>query len=194
MKIQGPPLEQLTRRLTDTPPEFLEEPRIGNNGRVNVAAIVNDLLRMMAAPPLTEPYAALLQSTDPKADRNRLAITLITAWLLADPDLCRSQNAAAALDLLTSGAKELAAFVPSAKFVTDPDRREELARFSLAQLGLRPARETEAQAQDRLTTISASERARVVKAAQAAEERARQIREALAKKRAEEGADKWSRE
>lgn len=193
MKTEGPPLEQLTRRLTDTPPEFLEEPRIGNNGRVNVVAVVNDLLRMMGAAQLTAPQTALLQPADPKADHNRLAITLITAWLLADPDLRRSQNAAA-IDLLTSGAKELAAFVPSTKFVTDPDRREELARFSLAQLGLRPAGESEAQAQDRLTTISASERARVVKAAQAAEERARQIREALAKKRAEEGADKWSRE
>lgn len=194
MKTEGPPLERLTRRLTDTPSEFLEEPRIGSHGRVNVLAVANDLLRQMGAPPLDEAQASLLRSSDPKADRNRLAITLITAWLLADPELCRRQYANAAPELLTAGAKELAAFVPSARFVNDPDRREELARFALAHMGLRPAGETEAQAQDRLTTISASERARVVKAAQAAEERARQIREALAKKRAEEGADKWSRE
>ena len=78
--------------------------------------------------------------------------------------------------------------------VTDPDRREELARLALARLGFRPAGETVAQAQDRLTTLNSAERARVMKAAQVAEQRARQIREALARKAAEESADKWTRE
>ena len=39
-----------------------------------------------------------------------------------------------------------------------------------------------------------AERLRVIKAAREAEERARAIREAMAKKAAEEAADKWTRE
>ena len=84
--------------------------------------------------------------------------------------------------------------VAARRFVSDPDRREELARVALARLGYRPAGETLAQAQDRLTTLNSAERARVMNASRAAEERARQIREALAKKAAEESADKWTRE
>jgi hypothetical protein len=80
------------------------------------------------------------------------------------------------------------------KFVTDPERREELARFSLARLGFRPQGETRAQAEDRLSSLSAAERARVLTAARAAEERARAVREALARKAAEESADKYTRE
>jgi len=41
---------------------------------------------------------------------------------------------------------------------------------------------------------NSAERARVMKAAQAGEQRARQIREALVRKAAEESADKYTRE
>ena len=98
------------------------------------------------------------------------------------------------MELLDGESNELAVQVAARKFVTDPDRREELARVALARLGFRPAGETLAQAQDRLTTLNSSERARVMKAARAAEERARQIREALVRKAAEESADKFTRE
>jgi uncharacterized protein YoxC len=61
-------------------------------------------------------------------------------------------------------------------------------------LGLRPGGESESQALDRLTTLNTAERQRVIRAAREAEERARAIREAMAKKAAEEAADKWTRE
>ena len=96
--------------------------------------------------------------------------------------------------MLEAEANDLAPRVAARKFVTDPDRREELARLALARLGFRPAGETLAQAQDRLTTLNSAERARVMKAAQAGEQRARQIREALVRKAAEESADKYTRE
>jgi len=56
------------------------------------------------------------------------------------------------------------------------------------------AEQSVAQAQDRLTTLNSAERARVLQAARAAEERARQIRAALVSKAAQESADKWTRE
>jgi hypothetical protein len=120
---------------------------------------------------------------------------LLLCWLLADEWFQQNKlSAAALLDLIRQGSAQLGAQVASRKFVTDPDRREELARFSLARLGYRPAGETVPQAQDRMTSLSSAERARVLQASRAAEERARSIREALARKAAEESADKFTRE
>jgi hypothetical protein len=190
---EGPVLEALTRRLAETPEDFVAEPRLGSKGVVHVAAVVGDLCRLLGHPPAAGELA-LFAGTDAKRDRNRLAVVLLLAWLLADRWFLEARpDGQAVLALLTEGAEELAG-APAGAFVTDPERREELVRTALARLDLRPAGETAAQAQDRLTTLSAVERARVVKAARAAEQRARAIREALARKAAEESADKWTRE
>ena len=79
-------------------------------------------------------------------------------------------------------------------FVTDPDRREELARLCLKALGLRPAGETIAQAEDRLATLNSVERESVRKATAAAEQRAQAIREAMARKAEDEANMKAMRE
>ena len=193
MQQEGPILESLTRRLAETPEEFLAEPRIGQTGRVHVAAVVADLLRLLNAPPASAPGQFI--GNDVRRDRNRLAIALLLCWLLSDDWFRQTKlDAAKVLELLDAQCNELATQVAARKCVTDPDRREELARLALARLGFRPAGETLAQAQDRLTTLNSTERARVMKAARAAEERARQIREALARKAAEESADKFTRE
>ena len=194
MTREGPALEPLLRRLAETPPDFKAEPRIGPHGRIHVAAVVADLCDRLGVevPPGALDWFAPL---DAKNDRNRLAIALLQVWLLAGDEL-----AAAGLDgecvfrALVEGAAELAPHTPAPRFVEDPERREELVRHLLARLGLRPRGESEAQAQDRLTSLSAAERARVMAASRAAAERARKIREALARKAAEEAADKWTRE
>jgi hypothetical protein len=194
MQREGPLLESLTHRLAETPEDFLDEPRIGQTGRVQTAAVVADLVQLLGG----SAGAAQLQrfsGADARRDRNRLSITLLLCWLLADEWFRQTRPAAdEVLQVLDAEAAELGSRVASRKFVTDPDRREELARLALARLGFRPAGETVSQAQDRLTTLNSAERARVVQAARVAEERARKIREALAKKAAEESADKWTRE
>lgn len=194
MQNIGPQLERLTRRLTETPPDFLDEPKIGVNGRVFVPALVNDLLARYGR---RAPIAALerFRGKDAHADRNRLALTMIVVWLLSDDALTGTHAASdAVLRLLDESVGELAAQTAAKKYVEDPERREELARFALAWLDLRPAGETVAQATDRLAALSQSERRRLLEASRAAEARARAIREALVKKRAEESADKWTRE
>src|SRR5437016_5785478 len=194
MERQGPILEKLTRRLAETPPDFLDEPRIGTTGRVFVPALVNDLLSLYGA---RAPAAALMRfhGADAKIDRNRLALAMITVWLLADEWFVSVKIPQAdALRVLDETVTELAAATAAHKFVNDTDRREELARVVLARLNYRPARETIAQATDRLSSLSSTERRRLLEASRAAERRARAIREALAKKAAEESADKWTRE
>lgn len=117
---------------------------------------------------------------------------LAMVWLLADdsftdlalygPDL---------VDLLLSANTLMA----TARIdLQDEDQREELIRLTLSGLGLKPRDETDQEARDRLLMVSSSERARVVAASRAAEERAESIRKALAEKRAREAADKYTRE
>ncbi len=194
MTHEGPQLEHLTRRLTETPVDFLAEPRVGKNGLVQVDAVVADLLRELGGIPHAREMATFA-GFDAKKDRNRLATTLLLAWLLGDEWFRGAQTSPqAVLAVLGSAPAELAAQTAARSFVSDPDRREELVRVLLARLDLRPAGETTAQAQDRLTSISATERERFIAASRAAEERARAIRAALAKKAAEESADKYTRE
>jgi hypothetical protein len=215
MNHEGPLLESLTRRLAETPEDFLAEPQVEGRGRVQTSAVVGDLLRLLGSSATPEQLAAFVSKSAPlrtsdlpedaeanpsafaqaRGERNQMAVALILCWLLSD-DWFRQLNPGAqvVLDLLRQYAAQLSLQQASRKFVNDPDRREEMARLILAKLGFRPAGETLAQAQDRLSTLNSAERARVMKAARAAEERARQIREALVRKAAEESADKWTRE
>ena len=215
MTTEGPPLESLTHRLAETPADFLAEPRIGAAGSVNVAAVVFDTLRDLGGAPVPNELLAAFQPVNAKKNRNRLSAVLIACWLLHDPWFISQAGrretssrtrggvedgesstgiSGRAYQLLVNGLSDLTALVQAPRLVSDPDRREELARLSLKALGLRPAGESDAQAADRLTTLSSSERQTVVKAAQAAEARARAIRAEIARKAAEEAADKATRE
>jgi len=191
---EGPRLEHLMRRLTETPVDFLAEPRIGKHGVVRVDAVVADLVRGLGGRPLPDELTAFA-GTDPSRDRNRLSATLLVVWLLDDEWFrARETPPQAVLAALESVPADLAAGAAARAFVTDPDRREELVRVVLGRLDLRPAGETAAQAQDRLTSISAAERARFIAEARAAQVRAMGIRAALATKAAQESADKYTRE
>lgn len=195
MQREGPTIEALTRRLAECPADFLAAPRIRGTGSVEVAAVVSDLLRDLGGAPLAEDQTEPFESQRPKADRNRLSVVLVACWLLHDPWFrAEAQHAVAAHTLLASGLREAAAATTADRFVTDADRREELARLCLRDLGLRPAGESVAEAQDRLTMLSAAERQRVVAAARQAEERANAIRQEMQRRAAEEANAKALRE
>lgn len=193
MNHEGPALERLLRRVAETPADFLAEPRTtSGRGLVYVPAVVSDLLALHACDSLD---LTALAPDDSPAARARAGLSLLLCWLLADPEIISKRFPVATLHtLLTAGAYELSVQLAPSKYRDDPERREELVRFALARLDLRPSGETLAQAQDRLTALSSAERARVVAAARQAEQRARAIREALARKAAQESADKYTRE
>jgi hypothetical protein len=79
-------------------------------------------------------------------------------------------------------------------FVSDGDRREELARALLDALGLLPAGETAPQAADRLRALSSVGRARVIGATRAQQQRARELREKMASEQARQAAARYSSE
>jgi len=229
MKHEGPPLEQLTHRLAECPPDFLEEPRVGNSGTVHVVAVVNDLLVSLGKThedmgwaadfmpgtdplhPLTSPTAngapslvdRLLskisgnqnEAAIQPGDRDWLRCVLVACWLLGDEWFLKQKNISATVRAFLMGdLRELSRSTQAPKLISDPDRREELARLCLKTLGFRPKGESPEQAQDRLSTLNTSERMRLLKAVREAEKRAREIREAMAKKAAEEAAAKYNRE
>jgi hypothetical protein len=194
MNREGPLLETLTRRLTECPPEFLASPRLGAVGKVVVPAVVADLLRDLGGAPLTAAQVAGFDAKDPWRQRNRLSLILVACWLLHDPWFRQPALAEPVLRLLTSELAGLAETTSADKCVSDPDRREELARLCLKALGLRPRGETIAQAEDRLDTLNSAERQSLLKATAAAEKRAAAIREAMARKAEEEANLKAMRE
>lgn len=196
MLHEGPPLESLMRRLAETPEELFAEPRIvaAGTGRVHVDAVVADFFRQLGLP--FSPVAFRALGAEARAeDRNWLSVTLLLCRVLHDAARAGpSPDGAKLSHLLQTEAREIAAGGPAKRFVGDAERREELARLALARIDRRPAGETEAQAQDRLAALNSAERKRLLAASRQAEERARKLREALAKKAAEESADKWTRE
>src|SRR5262249_4710655 len=158
--------------------EFLEEP----GTVIDVAAVVSDLSHALGGR-----FLGARDAESFRAVPNRLRVILIASWLLYDSWFrARGDLASPAGQFLAHGLDAVASLVDPASFVSDPDRREELARLCLRGLGLRPARESEAYAADRLTTLDSVERSRVVNETRAAQERVRQIREAMKKKAAEE--------
>ncbi len=195
MSAEGPLLEGLTRRLAECPAEFLAEPLIGQLGVVHVDAVVADLLQALAGTPDPVSHNVLLGNAD-QQHRNRLSLTLVTCWLLYDPWFrARGDLGETVARLLADRVlDDLAALVPAARFVLEPDQREELVRLCLKELGLRPAGETDAQADDRLVTLSTVERRRVMEAARTAEARAQAVREAMRQQAAREAAARMTRE
>lgn len=194
MSRPGPVLENLTHRLADTPADFLAPPLCGGAGEVHVAALVNDLLFLHGSRASAQALAPFA-SSDAPGDANRLALTMILVWLLADECFVHAGCAPGRLlAILFEQAAELADGTSAHAFVHDPERREELARIALAHLDMRPDGESAEQAADRLSAISGSERRKLVAATRAAAQRSREVREALARKAAQEAADKWTRD
>jgi hypothetical protein len=128
-------------------------------------------------------------------DGNWLNTVLVACWLLSDAWFKgKTELAAPALTLLRNGLGSLAGVVRADALVLEPDRREELARLCLRALGLRPPGETQKAADDRLNALDSVERHRVMMEAKKAEEHARKVREAMAKKKAREAEAKVMRE
>lgn len=196
MRSPGPPLEILTRRLAECPPDFLADPAQEGRSGVVVPAVAADLLCALGAAPADEARAAAIQGPGgaPFA-RNRLGLILVSCWLLGDPWFRGVGGLAEPAEaLLRSGLDGLASAVRFEECVRARDRREELVRLVLAALGLRPEGETPEQAADRLRSLDSVETRRVGELSAAKAARAREVARRMARKAAEEAAAKVSRE
>ena len=190
----APSVAALLHRLTGCPGDFLAPPLVGARGVVSVAAVAGDTLRDRGAELPAEWVKSLAPAQADDAAENWLRACLVTCWLTADASLVPLISPDQLLDFFTGDLNRMAGLVRADRFVSDADRREELARSLLRTADVVPAGETSAQAADRLATLDSVTRTRVEGEARAAEERAREVRAALEKQRAEEAAARASRE
>jgi hypothetical protein len=185
---------ELVHRLAACPDDFLAAPRVGAAGTVSVAAVAGDTLHGLGAQLPAEWIASLEPPAADDHTANWLRCALVACWLAAHPALAGTLGGEQLLAFLAGDLHRLAGLVPATQLVSDVDRREELVRLLVRAGGAVPAGESAAHAADRLATLDSATRLRVEAEARAAEERAREVREALERKRAAEAAARASRE
>jgi hypothetical protein len=180
-------LDQLLHRLAECPADFLLP-----IDEQNLAALACDHFRALGLPIPGPAERQMLSRLSAEARR----VAAIVLWLLRDEwFLARPRLLQPAWKFLLSLVlRELSQIVPAETLINDPDRREELVRLCLKGLGLRPAGETADHAEDRLKSLDSVERDSVIRKTRKAEARTREIREAMARKRAEEAAARYSPE
>jgi hypothetical protein len=184
----------LVHRLSDCPDDFLGSPRVAGRGAVAVAAVVGDTMALLDADLPENWCASLAPDQADAAAVNWLRCCLVACWLVSDAAVLPLTSADQFMRFLAGDLHHLAGLVRADLLVEDPDRREELARLLLRTVDVVPAGETAEHAGDRLATLDSFTRSRVEAEARAAEERAREVRAALERKRAEEAAARASRE
>lgn len=184
---EGPDINVLHHRLTEFPKEWLS-PQLPSYFYALVHDALYDLSTSVNAAESTRfkrPYE--------QCDWYRAA--MLIAYFLTDNSFKGFRfELAFLLDAFENTAKELAQAGTNRVYINDVDRREEFIRVVLSSINLRPKGETNNQAEDRLQAVSSLERMKVLKAAKVAEQRAHDLRVALAKQKAKEAADKMTRE
>ncbi len=184
----GPSMHRLHQRLLAFPDNA---PPLG----ADLLALLHDMAYRLD-PHLTAndlaPLADLPQCQADPTPRQQPDLIMAMLWLLADDAF--NEPVLNATDLVQLCQSSDTLMAKPYLDLQDEDQREELIRLTLNGLRLKPQDETDDQARDRLLMVSSSERARVVAASRAAEERAEAIRKALAEQRAREAADKYTRE
>lgn len=195
MEKEGPDLGILLRRLSECPEDFLLVAS-GEKSCSTVCAIVADHFREFAGdnPIRDNHFFQKLQSAKQNPKQARfLSLLNVTIWMLHDAWFLERPELAEItwLFIQSDGLPQLSSLVRPELCVSDPDRREELARFCLSRIGLRPKGESLTIASDRLASLNSIERKRILQETAEAEKRAREIREAMAAAKAAEAASRY---
>jgi hypothetical protein len=196
MSGTSPPLAELLRWLAEMPEPFHAEPQGFAGGRIVVNAVVADLFESIIGEQPDEAWLAVFApENSSKFERNRLRFVLAACHLLWHPALRTGIADRAGLSkLLVQDMAVMASVVSADELVTDIERREELIRRALRALGVLLPGEGQKESEDRLVQLDSLERHRLLREAAKKEERAREVREMMARRAAEEAAAKVSRE
>lgn len=183
-------------RLAAIPAEFLAGfCRPGENDGLKLSALVNDLLVESGDPPVTESEVKILDSHSDRKPHSRI-ISLL-CHIYHDPVFVEMKVSTGYIRkfIFSQSLEALGASVDDPEiFVTDSERREELCRFALNCVNMYPSGEDEKKAKERLLALDSVERKKILDKTRQAQERAREIREAMLRREAEEAASKMSRE
>lgn len=193
---EGPSIEGMIDRLASIPGDFMKEfsEKVSSKTDLNLPALVNDLLLDTGDRPLSAEEVKALESS---ADNNYRRLVSIFCHIYHDRYFIMNNPEAGLIRKLmfSQHLSTLGKSVSKAElFISDPDRREELCRLALRAVNLFPQGENENRAKERLGTLDSVERKKILDKTRQAQERAREIREAMLRKEAEEAASKMSRE
>ncbi|HEV8269608.1 MAG TPA: hypothetical protein VGR00_15300 [Thermoanaerobaculia bacterium] len=191
-----PSLPEWSRWLVERPAAFRADPEGFPGGFVRVRAVVADLFEMLGGKASDALLSAFDASSAGEVERNRLRFVLAACHVLAHESLREAGGAklSGVGKLLSQELASLAAVLPVDRLDADEERREELVRRALRALTVSLPGESAHEAEDRLRQVDSVERHRVLAETAEREKRARAVRDAMAKKAAEEAAAKVSRE
>ncbi|MBN2737471.1 MAG: hypothetical protein JXR70_10860 [Spirochaetales bacterium] len=195
---EGPVLEDFMRYASLCPEIYFTKPYfLGfDEDSVHTSALVNDRLLSLGAHVLTQEESRRFNLANSKESIAYLKLMALLSYLLGYKWFIQHQISFSKLKKLIfkTDLEKLSREVEASCFVKDNDRREEICRMILLHLDLYPQGEDENLAKDRMLTLDSLEQARIITKSLEAQERAREIREALERKRAAEAASKMMRE
>jgi hypothetical protein len=202
MKNPGPPLQELIDHLILIPGEFTGKVDKSEDtaAKISIPAIVNDLLLDLGGVPLSdeETPAKFLSKKENKPETyNYLKLISILCYIYEYRFFIDNKSGSEKIKafLLSQRLIDLSGAVKSSdEFITDPERREEICRAALDAAGYYPEGENEQNARDRLSTLDSVERKIILTRTAEAQKKARELKEAMMRKEAEEAASKMSRE
>ena len=191
-----PPLSDWLRWVAELPAACRATPEGFPGGTIRVRAVVADVFDSLFGAPADAPLLAACEAHDAgKGERNRLGWILAASHTLWHPSLREAPGSRSAIErLLVEELAGVAAVVPVDALGSDEERREELVRRVLRAAKAALPGESAGDAEDRLKQVDSIERHRVLCAASERVQRTRKVREAMARKAAEEAAAKVSRE
>ncbi len=177
--------QELDLHLRQIMPPFTRDSQVG------LEALVHEtLLRQYGRfADLEEKDWSLVRSRGPEAGLLRLLL-----GLLNHPVFTGSPLWPKAFRTLVSLLPDWSRSAPIRLFYQDAERREEVIRRVLTAFDFEVEGETMEEGRQRLETLDSIARSRVLAETRAAQKRALEIREALARKAAEEAASKYMRE
>lgn len=188
-------IPNLLRHMRRLPLEFLIPPRIGNEGRLSVAALVWDAYQDRG---WTLSQNRLLEFAMGFPNANFQGWIAVSLWGLEWEGWEKPFPAQEKFEsFLENDLRLLADEEPVTDSMQSEERLEEWCRLSIRGFGFQPEGESSAEAEMRLEAVSSGMRRTVLAAAAAtaaAARRALDVQRALAKKAAAEAADKWTRE
>ena len=202
MKNPGPPLQELIDHLILIPGEFTgrSEKTADVNVKINISAIINDLLLDLGGVPLSDeeiPANFNSKKENKPETYNYLKLISILCYIYEYRFFIENKSGSEKIKsfLLSQRLVDLSSAVKSSdEFITDPERREEICRAALDAAGFYPEGENEQNARDRLSTLDSVERKIILTRTAEAQKKAKELREAMMRKEAEEAASKMSRE
>lgn len=194
MKELTADIAALLFHLKNCPDDFLK-PSVFSGGRIHTNALLMDVYRWVYGDKTVMDAGLPGLRADSAFDGNHLLSVHIGCWVFSHPSFANGRSTLPGMErFLFEELARLSPYVDAAGWIKDEDRAEEFLRLALKTCGLLPRDESEAEATDRLDSLSTLKRRSVLQESNAALQRIKEIRQKMAEAKAREAANVYGRE